>query len=89
MAHEWAGNGTGEPRATRKRNDSFLRCTIVEEGAMANIIVIGGKVDDRFHAEINEYTADGYRPILMNSVVKDSARTKESEIHVTVLLEKS
>jgi hypothetical protein len=54
---------------------------------MANIIVVGGKVDDRFHAEINKHTEGGSRPILMNSVVKDNARTKESEIHVTVLLE--
>ncbi len=55
---------------------------------MANIIVVGGKVDDRFHAEINKYTADGYRPILMNSVVKDDAKSKEAQVHVTVLLEK-
>jgi hypothetical protein len=55
---------------------------------MANIIFIGGKVDDRFHAEINKHTEGGYRPILMNSVVKDNTRTTESEIHVTVLLEK-
>lgn len=88
MAREWAANGTGGPEATRKRNDSFLHFTIVKEGAMANIIVVGGKVDDRFHAEINKYTADGYRPILMNSVVKDDAKSKEAQVHVTVLLEK-
>jgi hypothetical protein len=88
MAHEWAGNGTAGPVATRKRNDSFLRFTILEVGAMANILVIGGKVDDRFHAEINKYTTDGYRPILMNSVVKDDAKSKEAQVHVTVLLEK-
>ncbi len=55
---------------------------------MANIIIIGGKVDDRFHEEINKHAAGGYLPILMSSVAKDNARTGESEVHVTVLLQK-
>ena len=45
---------------------------------MANITVVGGKVDDRFHAEINECTTDGYHPILMNRVVKDDAKSREA-----------
>ena len=55
---------------------------------MANIIIVGGKVDDQFHTEINRHAAGGYKPILMSSVAKDNARTGESEVHVTVLLEK-
>jgi hypothetical protein len=55
---------------------------------MANIIIVGGKVDDQFHTEINQHAAGGYKPILMSSAAKDNARTGESEIHVTVLMEK-
>jgi hypothetical protein len=55
---------------------------------MANIIIIGGKVDDKFHAEINKHGARGYQPVLMSSVAKGSGRTGESEVHVTVLLQK-
>jgi hypothetical protein len=55
---------------------------------MANIIIVGGKVDDQFHTEINKHAAGGYKPILMSSVAKDNARTGESEVHVTVLMEK-
>jgi hypothetical protein len=55
---------------------------------MANIIVVGGRVDDKFHAEINKHAAGGYKPILMNTVATDNARTKESEVYVTVLMEK-
>jgi hypothetical protein len=56
---------------------------------MANIIIVGGKVDDKFHAEINKHAAGGYKPILMSTVAKDNALTKESEVHVTVLMERS
>jgi hypothetical protein len=63
-------------------HDSFRRVI------MANIIVVGGKVDDKFHAEINKHAAGGYKPILMNTVATDNARTKESEVYVTVLMEK-
>ena len=55
---------------------------------MANIIIIGGKVDDQFHEQINEHAAAGYQPVLMSSVAKDNARTGESEVHVTVLMQK-
>ena len=55
---------------------------------MANIIVIGGKVDDQFHEQINRHAAGGYQPVHMSSVAKDNARTGESEVHVTVLMQK-
>ena len=55
---------------------------------MANIIIVGGKVDDRFHADINKHAAAGYQPVLMSSVAKENGRTGESEVHVTVLMQK-
>jgi hypothetical protein len=55
---------------------------------MANIIIVGGKVDEQFHEEINKHAAGGYQPVLMSSVAKNNARTGESEIHVTVLMQK-
>ena len=55
---------------------------------MANIIIIGGKVNDQFREEINKHAAGGYQPVLMSSVAKDNARTGESEVHVTVLMQK-
>jgi len=55
---------------------------------LANIFVIGGKVDDQFHTEINKHESGGFQPILMSSVAKENARTGESEIHLTVLMQK-
>jgi len=55
---------------------------------MANIIIVGGKVDDQFHEQINKHAAAGFQPVLMSSVAKDNARTGESEVHVTVLMQK-
>ena len=52
---------------------------------MANIIVVGGRVDDQFHAAINKHAAGGYKPVLMSSVANDNAGTGESEVHVTVM----
>jgi hypothetical protein len=66
---KWLTSGQGIARAGQERP---VRETIpsfgssVEEGAVANIIVASDKMDDHFHAEINEHTADGYSPILMN-----------------------
>ena len=59
-----------------------------EEMAMANIIVVGGKINKQFHNDMNKRATEGYRPILMSSVVKENSKTKESAIHVTVLMEK-
>jgi hypothetical protein len=33
-----------------------------------------------FHAETNKYTTDGYRPVLMDSVVKGDAKSSEAQV---------